>query len=380
MPRPKGRTNRPFPTVRLEFASEVAQAIKENNAGRPMNRLLLAEAMKYSPGSSGFRDRIASSAKYELTAGNYHSDVISLTALGVSVTRPRNDQERVEAQRQAFRAIPIFGSLLEHFANSKLPEADFLKNILERGPFDIDPAWSLGLAEAFREDAAFVGYLRPIGGSTHIVLDSSTAAPEAPPADAAVEAPSAGIEQIEQAREENVPGVANPVDGEQRSPSTLEQPEGAARRAVPMQIFIAHGKKRKPLEELKRILNDWKVPYLVAVDEPNAGRPISKKVADTMRMCSAGIFIFTADEEFLDEDSETVGRPSENVVYELGAASLLYGRKIVILKEVGVTFPSDFGDLGWIEFGEDALDAKALDLLRELIALEALRLVSPATM
>ena len=145
-----------------------------------------------------------------------------------------------------------------------------------------------------------------------------------------------------------------------------------------MQLFIAHGRNRKPLEQLREILNGWKVPFLVAVDEANAGRPISEKVADTMRQCSAGIFIFTADEEFRSGAGETVFRPSENVVYELGAASLLYGRKIVIFKEAGVSFPSDFSDLGWIEFERDALDAKAMELLREMIALDAVRLVSTA--
>ena len=114
----------------------------------------------------------------------------------------------------------------------------------------------------------------------------------------------------------------------------------------------------------------------MAVDEANAGRPISEKVADTMRQCSAGIFIFTADEHFLNDAGETVFHPSQNVVYELGAASLLYGRKIVILKESGITFPSDFKDLGCIKFEKDALDAKGMDLLREMIALDAVRLVS----
>ena len=55
--------------------------------------------------------------------------------------------------------------------------------------------------------------------------------------------------------------------------------------------------------------------------------------------CASGIFIFTADECFLREDKDgqvkEVRRPSENVVYELGAASVFYGRKIVIFKEAG---------------------------------------------
>ena len=98
-----------------------------------------------------------------------------------------------------------------------------------------------------------------------------------------------------------------------------------------------------------------------------------------MRACSAGIFIFTADVDFVDSNKDLVSRPSENVVYELGAASLLYGRKIVILKEARVSFPTGFRELGWIEFDKDAIKPVAMDLLREMIALDAVRLVSTAS-
>ena len=336
-----------------------------------MNRLLLAEAMGYSPSSSGFRDRVAASVKYGLTEGNYSAETVSLTPLGVAVTRPRNEAERIEAKRNALRAIPLFDDLLIHFTNAKLPAPGFLKNILERDPFNIDPAWSASAAEAFTEDAREVGYLRDIGGSPHIVLDASGATPaNVAQSDDRVDE-SEGMSQNQAARD--------PVSDSSTTDSTgdIEQPRrDSAVRSVPMQIFIAHGANRKPLEQLKEILNSWKVPFLVAIDEANAGRPISEKVAGTMRQCSAGIFIFTADEHFRSDAGEVVSRPSQNVVYELGAASLLYGRKIVVLKESDVTFPSDFSDLGWIEFDKDALDAKAMELLREMIALDAVRLVS----
>jgi predicted nucleotide-binding protein len=140
---------------------------------------------------------------------------------------------------------------------------------------------------------------------------------------------------------------------------------------------VAHGKNRRPLETLKKILNEFKIPYKVAVDEANAGRPISSKVAELMRDCSAGVFIFTKDEEFFrrskDETHVEVWRPSENVVYELGAASILWERKIIILREEGVNFPSDFSDLGYITFTDGALESKALELLKELVALQLVR-------
>lgn len=132
-------------------------------------------------------------------------------------------------------------------------------------------------------------------------------------------------------------------------------------------IFVAHGKSKKPLEQLKKILDQFRIPYKVAVEEPNLGRPISAKVRDTMKSCNCAILIFSADEEFKDRDGNVIWRPSENVVYELGATAFLYDNRIVIMREEGVTFPSNFRDIGYITFDKDQLDAKALDILKELI-------------
>jgi predicted nucleotide-binding protein len=107
-------------------------------------------------------------------------------------------------------------------------------------------------------------------------------------------------------------------------------------------IFVAHGKKKKPLDQLKRILEQFKIPYRVAVEEPNLGRPIGTKIREIMKGCNCAILIFTADEEFKNSRDETVWRPSENVVYELGAAGYLYDSRIVILKEESVNFASNF--------------------------------------
>ena len=165
MSRPRGQSNRPYPSVSLATALQASEAISEKNAGRPMNRLLLAEAMGYSPSSSGFRERVTASAKYGLTEGNYNSETINLTSLGVEVTRPRNEAERIEAKRHALREIPLFNDLINHYTNAKLPGPEFLKHVLERASFNIDPSWSAAAAEAFTEDAREVGYLRIIGGS-----------------------------------------------------------------------------------------------------------------------------------------------------------------------------------------------------------------------
>jgi predicted nucleotide-binding protein len=169
-------------------------------------------------------------------------------------------------------------------------------------------------------------------------------------------------------RDTEAPAVPEP-EGE----ASARGSDQDARRTLGQAIFIAHGKNKNPLEQLERILGQFKVPYKVAIEEPNLGRPIGEKVRETMQACNCAILIFTADEEFVDKDGNTIWRPSENVVYELGASGYLYGNRLVILKEDGVDFPVNFRDIGHISFGKDQLEAKSMDLLKELIGFGILK-------
>jgi predicted nucleotide-binding protein len=70
-----------------------------------------------------------------------------------------------------------------------------------------------------------------------------------------------------------------------------------------------------------------------------------------------------------DAQNNKILRPSDNVVFELGAGTILYGEKIVIFREEGVSFGSDFTAYGHITFEKDKLDAKAFELMKELTGL-----------
>ncbi len=165
-------------------------------------------------------------------------------------------------------------------------------------------------------------------------------------------------------------GVKEPDNDLSTEDKSHEEPEEFKQPEKPKKIFVAHGKNKKPLEQLKTILNSLLgVKYVVAIDEPHSGRPISEKVSELMRECTSGIFIFTADEEHFDAEGNKILKPSENVVFELGAGTVLYGRKIVIFREEGTTFGSDFTDFGHITFEKDKLDAKGMELFRELLNL-----------
>jgi len=160
---------------------------------------------------------------------------------------------------------------------------------------------------------------------------------------------------------------AHPTEEPEGERPPVEPPEESPSTVLGQAIFIAHGKNKKPLEQLKKILEQFRIPYKVAVEEPNLGRPISGKVREVMRACNCAILIFTADETFTDAGGNAVQRPSENVVYELGAAGYLYDNRIVIMREEDVAFPTNFRDLGYITFSKDELEAKAMDILKELI-------------
>lgn len=158
------------------------------------------------------------------------------------------------------------------------------------------------------------------------------------------------------------------VENKEGEPDNGHQaPSGNSDTTLGQGIFVAHGQNKKPLEQLKKILDQFKVPYKIATEEPHLGRPISKKVQETMKSCNCAILVFTADEKFKDSEDNEIWRPSENVIHELGAAGYLYDDRIVIIKESSVSFPSNFSDIGYISFDKDQLEAQAMEILRELI-------------
>jgi hypothetical protein len=362
--RKAGSKNRNYPPMKLSEALNVATAIADEASGMEVSRLTLAELLKSTPTSSVLRAQVSSSRFYGLTNGGTHAKEFSLTKLGEEATGA-DEVARSAALKAAVMNIPPYKAFFEQFEGKKLPGPTPFKEFLVRDA-DVPEDKAEEAREFIKADAETAGLVRSVKGGLWVDL-SGTPAPlvddEEPsdedPAPAAVHGEEPGAEPGEELLDEEPP--------EQEEPP----PSGK-----PKKVFIAHGKNRTPLDQLKKALDQFKVKYAVAVDEANRGRPISKKVADLMRdECSSGIFIFTADERFLREkngDTEEVWRPSENVVFELGAASILYENRIVIFKEKGVDFPSDFSDLGYIEFEKDQLVAEIGNLFSELVALDIL--------
>jgi hypothetical protein len=367
---PRKAANRKYPPVSLEKALEIATAIQDGASGMGVSRLTLSELVGRSPNASQFRELLLSSRAYGLTAGGVNSDYFELTDIGEQATGA-DEVARAEALRRAVLAIGPFRTFFTTYNNRKVPSPGALREFLTREA-GVPTEWADDCIAHIVTDGRFVGFLRKLKTGEYVDLN-------------AVEMPANGAaddnrDDDDDDDDDEVGDKA--ADGGGTLPPVTSAGRGGAvgepltPPAAPKKVFIAHGKDRVPLEQLKGMLDQFKVRYAVAVDEPNRGRPISAKVANLMRdECSSAIFIFTADEEFArggKGGSEEVWRPSENVVYELGAASVLYDRRIVIFKDKRVTFPSDFSDLGYIEFEPGQLTAEMGQLFKELVSLDIL--------
>lgn len=346
------RKYRNFPKHTIEAALVLPQKIQDEMGGAPMKRLLLADALGLSPSSTNFRDLLSSSFKYGLTEGTEKAPTIALTDTGADATQAQDQARRLKGLRRAALTPSVFQRFFQAYSDKKLPSAEMLPKILTK-EYGVPATLAEECATYIGANGRFVDVVREIGGSRHVLLDTE---PQ----------PTQGTSTGGETKEEG-PAPAGPA-AQSASPQQPPSPAGRSESAGSIRpIFIGHGKNKAPLQQLQKFLSTFQIPHKVVVDEPNLGRPIPQKVRDTMEECGSAILIFTRDERFFDDQQQEVWRPSENVVHELGASAYAYGDRIVIFKEKGVHFPTNFQSIGYIEFETDDLQARTAELLKELI-------------
>lgn len=358
----RGRIKSDFPKHTLEEALVVPKAIEDTNGGRPLPPTDVAIALGVSPGGSDFRIKLSSSLKYGATSGSYKQEKIFLTDLGRRIVSPISAEDQHEAMLGAALTPETFRRMYEYFRGKKLPDPAFFQNTVVR-EFEVPREHAARCIQIFVINMEKVGLVR-------VASTGKWLASEPLPPGLATQR-SAG-ETGDEPLDSEPSGNGNEVDLTLGAPVPAK-PSGDS-PLVKNAIFIGHGKNKKPLEQLKQILDHYHIPYRVAVDEANQFKPISDKVGDTMKECGAAILIFTADEQFKDMHDRIVWRPSENVVHELGAASILYGGRIIIFKEDSVVLPTNFSGIGYISFPKDELASKVHDLFRELVAFQLIKI------
>lgn len=204
------------------------------------------------------------------------------------------------------------------------------------------------------------------GQTTRLLLNRSElkayieAGPSAPPW---VEPPKADEPQSES---------ASAAPSESKKTETPEVPTPAVIPSTPaaatpkdMRVFISHGKNTQLVEQVETMLGLADVKSEVAVKEETAAIPVPDKVFSAMKRCTAAIIIVSVEET--RKDSAGNFTVNENVLIEIGAAFVLYDRRVVLLWDKRLKVPSNLQGLYRCEFeGEDLNWGAGMKLMKAI--------------
>ena len=124
------RLVRAYPAHNLKESLVVSETIMNQNAGLPIDRKLLAEALNTSERSSSFTTLLAASQQYGLTLGKYNSDEISVTDLSKSLFESVGHSSHSSYMVKAAYLPEKFQEIHNLLQDQPLPEARFLKNLV----------------------------------------------------------------------------------------------------------------------------------------------------------------------------------------------------------------------------------------------------------
>ncbi len=349
------------PAISLEKAVRVPRALAESYGFDPTKPLDIAAAVEMSPTSGPFRTMCGAAVGYGLTEGGPNAPLISLHALGKRVVAPMEVEDDRRALREAAMRPTVANKFYAKYDGSSLPPKNIAQNVL--ASFDVPPERTSDVYDLLIENARFVGFIKKIKDKEYLDTGAPIANGTVGGTDDLSDRP-----RDEDQVDSDVLSESEPSDDKEDAAESRPNHKNATDQKNA--IFVGHGSNRKPMDQLLKILNEYSIPHKQAVDEPSRARPIPQKVAEVMRECGAAILVFTAGKEYFDRDGNSIWRPSENVSHELGAASVLYGDRIVVFKEKGIELPSNFSSVGYIEFEKDKLGEKGIELFRELVSMK----------
>ena len=331
------RMVRPYPVHTLEEAALIASTIQQTNAGLPFDRVLLAKAMGTTPASSSFTMKLNSSAKYGLTQGGYNDDRIALTTLGESIVAPKRKGEQNQVLVEAALQPELFRRFYQMLDGKRLPEDTYAENMLQR-ELGVHARLTEECLRLVKANGLHVGILGDVGGSLYVSLSGA----------------HAGDREADDADQ--------PIDGTEAEDRRAAEADGGLPSS---RILVGHAGNQDVVDYLTTVLEPFGIPYDVVECDYDPSRPISAEVSEHMRRCNAAIFVFATP-----TDADWAGRREEKriqkMLYQLGGASVLYGDRIVSLKERDLKLGGQDAAVHTLEFDKERPDEVGLALITEL--------------
>lgn len=305
----------------------IPQAILDSFGGREAAPFQIAMAVGSSPTSSAWRDLAGSAIAYGLTDGGYNSNRIALTDLGRRCVAPTIEGDDVRAKCEAALRPQILRQFFERYDRAKFPDDKIAKNVLQHD-FNVPSERVSDVVSVIKDNGSYVGILHTTKTGPFVSLNN----PE----------PSTSI-VVEAGSSTSALPTESPTGG-----SLTELPENVpASSAALFRVFISHSKNMDVVDQVKDVLGLYDIDHTIAVEEETTAIPVPDKVIESMRRCQAGIMVVTADEQSKSGENYTV---NNNVLIEIGAAFVLYNKRVVLLWDKRVKVPSNLSGLYRCEF------------------------------
>lgn len=109
-------------------------------------------------------------------------------------------------------------------------------------------------------------------------------------------------------------------------------------------LFIGYcGRSVETIKKLKELLDSNQIRYLDWLYHFTPADSILRQIEKASSLCSAAIFLFTADDDLV-ENTKAKAVPRDNVVFEAGYFINAKGKdRVLIIKEEGAKMPADLG-------------------------------------
>lgn len=338
------------PRFSLVEALRIPKALWEEYGGDGTSPLKVAAALELQPSSGRFRMLAGAALAYGLVTGGPKAAEIELTPRGRRILRPLSEGDDLTAKREALLEPRVIKEFLHKYSGAPLPRPTIAHNVLEDMGVPRDKAAEVH--DLILEGSKSVGFLTEIKGQTYVDLDG-------------VKPPAPEPEEVKEDPPTSTVEAENTAPADDASPQPPFASSVAPERM--RKVFITHGKNRKFIDPIRKLLQFGDLEAVVATDAQSVSQPVPDKVMESMRACGAAIIHVDAERTLLDPDGEQQIVLNPNVLIEIGAAMALYGRRYILLVKDGVKLPSNLQGLFEVRYTGDGLDADATIRLLEAI-------------
>jgi len=293
---------------------------------------------------------------YGLTEGGYNAERISLTTVGRRIVMPTQEGDDARALREALLKPRIIREFLQRYDQAKIPRDDIARNVLfEMGV----PRESIERTlKLILDGARLVGFVRELNGVAYIDLQGTRTDPPSTGARDDLGAEETSRSADESNGDEMASEILAPF-----VPVTVSAPEGPPKTDTRTRVFISHGKNKDIVDQIKTMFNIAEVDYEVAVESESTAIPVPEKIFEGMRNCNAAVICVTADQR----EEGAPAMINQNVLIEIGAAFVLYDKRVILLWDKRLPVPSNLQGLYRCEFQGSELSWSAGMKLMEAI-------------